>query len=88
MRAAPRPLPSRHRERERLRGDHEWLAGAFESCSECLHGAQVGCGRVGEVGEVVYERQVNDAVRGDRTVPQAVKIIERAAVHIRAGRGE
>ena len=77
---------SQHRERERPRGDHEGFAGTFERCSDRFDGTEIGLTRGREVrGGDVVESRVDDTVRCDRAAPQAVEVVEVAAVHLGAG---
>ncbi len=53
-----------------------------------LDGTPIRLGGPRIIGKIVNEGGMNHAVRCRRSASQALKIIERAAVHIRAGRGE
>ena len=61
--------------------------GTFERYSDRFDGTEVGLNRGHEVrgfGDVV-ESRVDDTVRCDRAAPQAVEVVEVAAVHLGAG---
>ena len=79
------------RDPEHPGGDQQRPLRARERLAERLDRAAVGVGGALEVSrerEVVLEREVDHAVRGGSPAPQAVQIIEGAAVHLCSGRGE
>ena len=93
--AGTAPVPfGRHPPRcepERPGGDDERPVGTRQRLAECLDGAAIRIGGALEVPrerDVVLEREVDHAIRRGRRAPQAVEIIERAAVHLCPGRGE
>ena len=73
------------RDPERAGGDDERPVRAGERLAEDLDGAAVRVGGALEVareGDVVLEREVDHAVGRGRARPQAVEIVERAALHL------
>ncbi len=91
--AMPVPL-GRHPPRcepERPGGDDERPVRTRERLAEGLDGAAIRVGSALEVpgeGDVVLEREVDHAVRRGGRVPQAVEVVESAALHLRPGGGE
>jgi hypothetical protein len=89
------PVPfGRHPPRcepERPGGDDERPIRTRERLAERLDGAAIRVGSVLEAareGDVVLEREMDHAVRRGGAAPQALEIIEGAATHLCAGRGE
>lgn len=78
-------------EPEQAGGDDERPVGTGEGVAEGLDGTAIRVGGALEVaaeGDVVLEREVDHAVRRGSRVPQAVEVVDRAALHLDARRGE
>jgi hypothetical protein len=71
---------------ERPRSNHQRIAGSFEGGTYRLDRGAVGLRRVRHSGEVVVVAEVDDALGGGGTGPQAVQVIQLAAQHVRAER--
>jgi hypothetical protein len=73
------------------RGDEERSIGTRQRLAERLDGAAIRVGGALEVpgeGDVVLEGEVDDAVGRGRGIPQAVEVVEGAAMHLCPGGGE
>ncbi len=75
-------------ETEGAGGDDEGLSGAGEHFGHCADGIPVSGAGAGEVGEVVDESEVDDAVGGCGAAAEALEVFDVAFVGFGACRGE